>query len=92
MSFIRRRDWFLGILIIISLIGYFFFDISFSEVSLSLKLAIISLVFSLYLLAVIIPTFLNELRSYEKNNEKLREQLVELKEQVRSLSWKLNDK
>ncbi|WP_391487157.1 hypothetical protein [Leclercia tamurae] len=83
MSYIKRRDAFFVVMVVIGAVAYFSFDIDTSSLGWPLQMGIFGCGMSLYLAFVQIPTIGDELEKQREINEKLNDKINDLKDQLR---------
>lgn len=83
MSYFKRRDRFYIALVVIGLIFYFVLDVNFYSWGWPAKFGLFGGVLSLYLTLVQMPGINDELIKQKDINERLNEQIKDLKDKIR---------
>ncbi|HGN1205704.1 TPA: hypothetical protein ACKRPP_001122 [Proteus mirabilis] len=89
MNAIRRQNTYYLIVVILSLVAYFVFDVSFWDYSWPIKIGILSFFFSAYSIFVVQPTFFEMFKNKDDEIEKLRLELLDTKDEIRQLKWEI---
>ncbi len=83
MSYLKRRDWFVVGVVLVCAVAHYFYDVDASSFSWPAALGLLGCIVSLYLAFVQIPGIGEELAKQREVNEKLSDQLIDLKEKIR---------
>ncbi|WP_410795355.1 hypothetical protein [Klebsiella aerogenes] len=83
MSYIKRRDAFFVTIVSIGAIAYFFFDIDTSSFGWTTQMGIFGCLMSLYLSFVQLPAIASELDKQRAINERLNDQLIDIKDKIK---------